>query len=295
MAGLEQYKKTYEGDYSKSYRDYLAWKKEGAEKKRIYQEISKKTNTRYNKSERSDYYNTTGNLLKDSERVYADGRGNRRTGDRNIKRDWDQPYTKENKPPKVKAEETYKPQTTTSKPKPQPIPSNTTKTAEDIARDFRESAYNRREQVKKEEQPKKPTPIEVEDDGNYNYIDYPIQQTGINSYKNLKTGKTLDTDGARNILKIAGFAPKSKASIGSVIFGFIIVYIVFSKFAPFVAIAYGAYRISMRDTTWIKQTSSKLLRFNMQASKEELTFNRQVGIACIVIGAIIALYNYSAV
>lgn len=273
MASLGQYKKSYDGDYSKSYRDYAAWKKEGAEKKRIYDEISKKVGTKYNRSERSDYYDITGNLPKDSERVFADGRRSKKEDHGKAKRNWEQPYQQEeHKKYQLKKQEDVKSTTPA-------------KTIDDIVKDLKESAYQHREQLKKEntyqprELPKKEAPaprvkpVEIEDDGNYNYIDYPIQQTGINSYKNLKTGKSLNAEEARKILNIAGFAPKSKASLGTVIFGFIIIYIIFPMIAPIAAIAYGVYRFTMQTTTWTKFTARKTLQFNMEATAEDIAFN----------------------
>lgn len=254
-----QYKKNYEGDYKKSYKDYAAWAKEAAQKKQEYQTISKKLDdSPYNKKERSDYYDITGRKPKESERVYAEG-GRRQ-----------QPTPQVENQNKREAE--HKRDMPTS---PQTAPTAQTQP-----------------RVEEKQVPYTPPIIEIEDDGNYNFFNPPIKQIGVNKYKNLKTNKEIGLEEARHVLKLAGYTPKGSFGIGTLIFIYVILNIVISFVAPFVAIGYGAFKIFTQYSTWVKQGASKFYTVNLPASQEELENNKRIGQICIIVGGLSFLFRY---
>lgn len=256
-----QYKKNYEGDYKKSYKDYAAWAKEAAQKKQEYQTISKKLDdSPYNKKERSDYYDITGRKPKESERVYAEG-GQRQ-----------QPSQTNKQERRQTTQESRKPVMPQTAPPIQTIPQPQAR-------------------VEEKQVPHTP-PLEIEDDGNYNYHNPPIQQIGVNKYRNLKTNKEIGVDEARQVLKLAGYTPKGGFGIGTLIFIYIILNIVLSIAAPFVAIVYGVIKMLTTYSTWVKQGATKFYTCNIPASKEELDNNKKIGQVCIIIGVLSLLFRY---
>lgn len=252
-----QYKKTYEGDYSKSYRDYTAWTKEVAQKRQEYQSASKKrAATHYNKEERSEVYNM-GHRPKESERVYAEG---------------GHPQAITTPKPQNK---TNIPDTKPKPPAPQVSPAQT---------EVRPSREVRSQNVY--------DTYETEDDGNYNYYNPPIIRIGENRYRNLKTNKEIEVNEARKVLNLAGYTPKKSIGFGSIIFAFIVANIVFSVVAPFLAIGYGVYKSLSMSTTWTKQNGTNIYNFSLPPSPNESSKNKKIGLVCIVVGILFIVGRY---
>ena len=262
----KDYKKTYEGDYTKSYRDQATWARESAQRRQAYDVVSKKLDARpYNKKERSAVYDITGTRPKESERVYAEGSHHEKRTPR--------PQTpirdrKLESKPQQRQQEQVQPQ-----PRPTPTPQVEPKRPSPAT-----NTQERREST---------SYTEVEDDGNYNHLNPPIRQIGLNKYLNLKTQEELNTSGARRILERAGYQPKGMQNIGSLVFIFVIMNIVLPFIIPAaIAILYGAFRLLNSNTTWIKNYGQQVYRFILPSSPEEMDNNRRIAWIAIGVGII---------
>lgn len=285
-----QYKKTYEGDYTKTYKDYIKWRQESAARKKEYDVVSKKLNeSPYNKKERLTSYDTVGRLPKESERVYADGRTNTSNQPTTTKRTWnDQKSYKPSEKKIQKTAQTVQAQQApyTAKPlaeeTPQPIypPITPTQAKPPIEKEARKPWKNAYELE------------DEEDDHNYNFYDYPIEEIGIGRYRNAKTNKELTLDQAKKVLSVAGFEPKPNNMLGAVIFIFIVANIVFSLGSPLVLIAYGLFRLKAENTVWERATAKQKFKYSLPASDSELAANQMTGKILIGIGIAVALFKY---
>lgn len=274
------YKKSYDGDYTKTYRDYTVWRKENAERKKQYDAVSKKLNDNpYNKKERRNDYDIVGTLPKESERVYADGRSNTSQRKTTSSKKWEEtaPYSptspSENTIRKSRGEQTDT-QPTYQVPQPTVNPPQ------------RNQTQRSNRNVYEVE--------DIEDDGNYNHYDYPIEQIGIGRYRNQKTNQELTLEQAKHILSLAGFYPKPNSSIGAAIFLFIIANIVMPLAAPLVAIGYGIFRLQSKTISWQRIAGNQKFKYDLPATDNELTTNKTICRVIIVIGVIAAFIRYGA-
>lgn len=291
---LGQYKKSYDGDYTKTYKDYIKWRKESAARKKEYDVVSKKLNdTPYNKKERLSNYDTVGNRPKESERVYADGRTN--ATDRSVKREWN-----DQKSYKTSDRETQQRQSTTQIRKEAPP---TTSIEEERRQPIHPPTSPTPSQVKPKASPIKESEVQKpwknayevedeEDDGNYNFYDYPIEEIGIGRYRNAKTNKELTLEQAKKVLSLAGFAPKPHHMFGAAIFVFIAANIIFPYVSPLVPIGYGLFRLKSEYTIWERATANQKFKYSLPASDTELAANKMTGKILIGIGIAIAIFRY---
>lgn len=313
----DQYKKSYEGDYTKSYKDFLVWKMERIAQKKEYETISKKLNEQpYNKKERSaSYENSTSTYAKETDRVFADGSSRQR--DRGeIRRNWDESRTYTPTKPTTTRQQptTSRPatpqnvtpqQTTVEQPRPTVEPQRQIdyklETKEEVAEQkineqyippvFQEKRVDKKPwknayEIEEEE--------EDEDDGNYNYHAIPIEKTATGRYKNLKTGKEIGIDQARVILNKAGFEPKPNNNMGTAFFIFLIANVMLPIVAPLVAVGYGFYRMKVKETTWVKGAGNQAYKVSLPASESELTVNKTFGRIAIILGIIVGIFRYSS-
>lgn len=255
-----RYKKTYEGDYKKSYKDFTLWKQESAQRRQEYQTISKKLDdSPYNKKERSDFYDITGRKPKESERVYAEGA-----------------RTRQHKPQKpISSSHTTSIPSTPGVTKPTPTV-RTTITKPTIV-----------------EEPIETVKPEMVDDGNYNLYNPPIRQVGHKKYLNLKTNEEIGENEARRILQLAGYAPRKGFSVGTLIFSYVFLSFIAPPIAPLAAIAYGLIKMfSSSNTTWIKNTGKQFFHFVLPRGKEDQQSNKYIAQAALIIGVIALVIRY---
>lgn len=274
-----KYKKSYDGDYTKTYKDYISWRKESAARQKEYDTISKKLNdSPYNKRERLSNYDIVGRVPKASERVHADGSTISREQKKTSKRNWDneKPYTPAATPNELEERQVeQQSDQPTIFPPLQRIPSSSAPKAEENK--TWKNAYE----------------VNEEDDGNYNYYDYPVEQIGVGRYRNAKTKKELTLDQAKSVLKTAGFYPTPNNTLGAAVFAFIIANIAMPLAAPLVAIGYGVFRLQTKTTTWQRVSGNQKFKMQLPATDSELTVNKLVARVIIVIGAIAAFIRYS--
>lgn len=274
------YKKSYDGDYTKTYKDYTVWRKESAERKKQYDAVSKKLNDNpYNKKERRNDY-VIGTPPKESERVYADGRSN----------------TSQRKPSSSRKREEIRaysptPPSDNATRKPREVQTNTQPTYQETP----PRTVNPPQATQNHRSTRNAYEVEdIEDDGNYNHYDYPIEQIGIGRYRNQKTNKELTLDQAKHVLSLAGFYPKPNSSIGVAIFLFIIANIVMPLAAPLVAIGYGVFRLQSKTISWQRIAGNQKFKYDLPATDSELTTNKTICRVIIVIGVIAAFIRYGA-
>lgn len=270
------YKKSYDGDYTKTYKDEALWRKESAARKKQYDTVSKKLNdTPYNKKERRSDYNIVATLPKESERVYADGRSNTSPRKRTSNKKWEDTTPYSPTPPTESV--SRKPRAT--QPVAQPTYQETEPRAQKPSQRPNRNVY---------------AVEDIEDDGNYNHYDYPIEQIGIGRYRNQKTNQELTLDQAKHILSLAGFYPKPNSSIGVAIFLFIVANIVMPLAAPLVAIGYGVFRLQSKTISWQRIAGNQKFKYDLPATDKELATNKTVCRVIIVIGVIAAFIRYGA-
>lgn len=260
------YKKTYEGDYTKSYRDQVIWAKESAKRKQDYDTISKKlkSNT-YNKKERSAVYDIIGTLPKESERVYAEGAHHE-------KRNPASPIGSTRKERKVENTTTKQDQqkSINENKKASPKPKTTTK------------------------QEKKTQITREEDDGDYSYLNPPLKQIGLNKYLNLKTQKEIGVDEARRILQRSGYQTKKNKNIGGLVFIYIIINIILPFYiSAIIAILYGLSHMFKVNTTWIKTYKQQLYHFILPSSPQDLENNKRLAWISISVGVLTLIFRGS--
>lgn len=282
------YKKSYEGDYSKSYKNYISWRRESESRKREYNAISKKLNdTPYNKKERSEQYDIVGTRPKESERVYADGSHNSRDRGQ-IKRNWNDESAYA--PQKQETRQTTKSQVTPVEvvPEIKIVEERETQTyIPPIFQEVKEKPKPWKNAYEEEE-------IEVEeDDGNYNYFDYPIEEIGFEQYRNLKTNKRLDVEGAREVLRMAGYEAKPNNNIGAIFFIFIAANVAVPFLAPIIAIGYGLFRMKMKTTAWLRGAGKQTYKYSLPATDSEIAGSQIVGKIAIGVGVIAAFIRYA--
>lgn len=291
---MSDYKKTYEGDYIRSYKDLLTWKREAEIKRKEYQTISKKLEDRpYDKSERSDFHGISSNRPKSAaDRVNADGSSNRSTTERRTKKmAWDDSdhYNKPKPKKEEKIQENKKEESTVQE-------DFLSQMAEDLRRPTTSPSIDPQAQRPTQQPLRKPKPTELEeadviDDGNYNLYDYPIEEIGYNLYKNLKTGKNIDLEEAKIVLKKAGYEPKNTSKVGTILFFFIIANIAAPMFAPLIPIGYGVMKLMTNNTNWVKTEVGKVFKYSLPATEEEKSMSQRIGQISIGIGILFGSYR----
>lgn len=311
MPTTDQYKKSYEGDYTKSYKDIIARKIERLAQKKEYQTISKKLNDQpYNKKERSaSYSNDMANTRSNNaERVYADGSSRQRDRGQ-IKRVWDDSstYTPNSTATKTANKSTVD-QPIANKKEQETPPPVSQKAEWNIDYELVDEKQVRREAADRQyipptfqetQEEKKPwrnayeQEEEEEDDGNYNYYNIPIESLGSNRYRNLKTKKEIGEEEARAVLTQAGFIARPNNNLGAAFVAFVAANIMLPYLAPVVAVVYGLFRMKAQNTMWIKSTGNQSYKFNLPSTDNELAANQVLGKIAIGIGVVTAIIRYA--
>lgn len=241
------YKKTYEGDYTKSYGDARSQKKLYEERAKSYKQLTQTLNL-YHKKEKEKYDGLETNGQK-SELLPEGG-----TYKKRIKR-------------------TEKPQQNTT-PKPKEIP------AQPIIPKAETSTAST-----KTPPPYNPEKITIKPDKNRprNYDTYrsmvipPVVSIGNSMYREMINKEVVNESEARKILDYAGYKPKKPSN--TVVFYLIalVLGIAFKIVGPIIIIVWGGLTKIKTNTTHSKQMGTMNLSISMPATKEEKEKNLKLG------------------
>lgn len=274
------YKKNYQGEYAKSYRDQALWKKTTELKKIEYDSISKKIDSqRYNQKEKSNAYDIGNHKANELGRVYADGR---KTQQRETNKQF---YSAQ---ASNKAKTTEQPinnttsQTTVTET---PTYSKPQEKAPIVVKDSKATQQTT-------QKPQTENQSTAYDDGNYNFNNPPVKEISTGVYRNTKTGKNIDVDQARGILIQAGYTIEGQ-NVAVYLFSYIGLLFIFTKIAPFIAIFFGLIKHQTKKTMWKKKVNGITYKVSMPVSIAESNFNKLIGKIAVGVGLIsFGIYVY---
>ena len=248
------YKRTYDGDYVKSYSKDSAQRKLLDERRREYDTISKKVNDRpYSKSEKESYDGLQNTSSESDGRVKAEGE--RRTG---------------------------------QVPRPlQQVPSFNRTTSADRVVDGSQKASATR----KEEAPPPYIPKKKSEQDDYSYIDPdsdqpPVSHLPEGKYCNSYNKKIISENEARRLLERAGYYPKKGLSL---LLFLLVCAIAFPLkiIGPAILLIWGVSKQKTANTVYQKNVNGVKYAFHMPATTEQQAEQSKQGMQFIIASAFI--------
>lgn len=254
------YKKTYTGDYIKSYKSGHVYIYEPPTPEKPQSKDSVLAEGRL-RTPRSENRSTTKTPKVEAKKTEAKPR----------------PVTEQ----KVEPKKTFviepiievKPKFTESEPKPQPkieIPTQETEIQkEELPPLFDlEGIFN----TKKE-------------NNNPQTLKYPVKHLHGTTYLDVFSGREISEDRARELLHTAGFTPKTSSGIIPIFIGILAVFF-FGYFGLIPIMLVGFWLFKKDDTTHTKITNMEKLNFSMPATKYEMMIYKFQAVICFIIAVI---------
>lgn len=279
---MSTYRKSYDGDYTKSYQKSLDWQSQNKKDIEEYLKISKKiASQQYNKNPFSNNYIISNNPLGSNatEKVLANGASS--TSQRKSKTEKKTPAPSApntNNNQQNKTEQTTQKPVTKTKKKPQ-VNNQTTVTNNRV----QQSANNTRVNTSSNNA----TSYQNNTNNNNNKT---IIILGNGIFLNGKTKKQISENEARQILRSNGFKSISTFKINwpIVIFALIFIVNVFTSMAILLSAVLFIKLVTVKNVTWTKGRES----YSLKASNEEMNMYKRYALISLIITIISAIKLY---
>lgn len=277
---MSTYRKSYDGDYTKSYQKSLDWQSQNKKDIEEYLKISKKiASQQYNKNPFSNNYIISNNPLGSNatEKVLANGASSTSQRKKKAEKKTSAPNTNNNNQQNRTEQITQKPVTKTEK-KPQ-ANDQTTVTNNRV----QQSANNTRASTSSNNA----TSYQNNTNNNNNKT---IIILGNGNFLNGKTKKQITENEAREILRSNGFKSISTFKINwpIVIFALIFVVNAFTSMAILLSAVLFIKLVTVKNITWTKGRES----YSLKASNEEMNMYKRYALISLIVAIISAIKLY---